>query len=384
MRYLMRLNAEMGTARKADVNGYYVGGKTGTAEKVVNGRYAKKRVLTTFTAIIPADKPQYLLLIMLDEPQPLKETYGFITSGWNAVPTAGNVIARIAPLLGIEPRFDLPPPDRLILAASEQRSRAYRHVSQSPTSACRGFMRAAPTGAYEASRPLQRRGKIARYRSAGRWRPRVTRARRRQPQGQDRAICFFAAGRQQGRRRALRRRTRSRRRRRDRRPIIRRNASAVPFVATSESAPRAGAGGGALLCRAARDDRGRHRHQRQDLGRGLHPPDLGSGSATPRPASAPSASSRRRRTVYGSLTTPDPVALHQRLDELAREGVTHLAIEASSHGLDQHRLDGVRLAAGGFTNLTRDHLDYHPTIEAYLAAKLRLFERRCCRTAAPR
>ena len=118
MRFLMRLNAEIGTARKADVKGYYIGGKTGTAEKVVNGRYAKKRVLTAFTAILPADKPRYQLLIMLDEPQPLKETYGFITSGWNAVPTAGNVIARIGPLLGIEPRFDLPPSDRLILAAS--------------------------------------------------------------------------------------------------------------------------------------------------------------------------------------------------------------------------------------------------------------------------
>jgi cell division protein FtsI (penicillin-binding protein 3) len=118
MRFLMRLNAEIGTARKADVKGYYIGGKTGTAEKVVGGRYARKRVLTAFTAIIPADKPRYQLLIMLDEPQPLKETYGFITSGWNAVPTAGNVISRIGPLLGIEPRFDLPPPDRLILAAS--------------------------------------------------------------------------------------------------------------------------------------------------------------------------------------------------------------------------------------------------------------------------
>jgi cell division protein FtsI (penicillin-binding protein 3) len=119
MRFLMRLNAEVGTARKADVKGYYIGGKTGTAEKVINGRYAKKRVLTAFTAVLPADKPQYQLLIMLDEPQPLKETYGFITSGWNAVPTGGNVIARIAPLLGIEPRFDLPPSDRLILAASK-------------------------------------------------------------------------------------------------------------------------------------------------------------------------------------------------------------------------------------------------------------------------
>jgi UDP-N-acetylmuramoyl-L-alanyl-D-glutamate--2,6-diaminopimelate ligase len=77
---------------------------------------------------------------------------------------------------------------------------------------------------------------------------------------------------------------------------------------------------------------------------------------------------------YGSLTTPDPVELHKTLDQLAKEGVTHLALEASSHGLDQHRLDGVCIAAGGFTNLSRDHLDYHPTIEAYLAAKLRLFE----------
>jgi len=77
---------------------------------------------------------------------------------------------------------------------------------------------------------------------------------------------------------------------------------------------------------------------------------------------------------YGSLTTPDPVELHRTLDKLAGEGVTHLALEASSHGLDQHRLDGLRIAAGGFTNLSRDHLDYHPTIEAYLAAKLRLFE----------
>jgi cell division protein FtsI (penicillin-binding protein 3) len=118
MRFLMRLNAEIGTAKKANVPGYYIGGKTGTAEKVVNGRYAKKKVLTAFTAILPADKPKYQLLIMLDEPQALKETYGFITSGWNAVPTAGNVISRIGPLLGIEPRYDLPPADRLILAAS--------------------------------------------------------------------------------------------------------------------------------------------------------------------------------------------------------------------------------------------------------------------------
>jgi len=80
-----------------------------------------------------------------------------------------------------------------------------------------------------------------------------------------------------------------------------------------------------------------------------------------------------KRTVYGSLTTPDPIALHRELDEIARDGVTHLAFEASSHGLDQFRLDGVRIAAGGFTNLSRDHMDYHPDVAHYLAAKLRLF-----------
>lgn len=78
--------------------------------------------------------------------------------------------------------------------------------------------------------------------------------------------------------------------------------------------------------------------------------------------------------VYGSLTTPDPVTLHETLAALAAEGISHLAFEASSHGLDQYRLDGVKVSAGAFTNLGRDHLDFHPTTEAYLAAKLRLFE----------
>jgi len=81
-----------------------------------------------------------------------------------------------------------------------------------------------------------------------------------------------------------------------------------------------------------------------------------------------------RGQSYGALTTPDPVELHRSLDALADDGVSHLAIEASSHGLDQYRLDGLRIAAAAFTNITRDHLDYHPSFEAYLAAKLRLFK----------
>jgi cell division protein FtsI (penicillin-binding protein 3) len=121
MRYLMRLNVEKGSATRADVKGYYVGGKTGTSEKVVAGRYSKTKVLTSFTAVFPADQPRYLLLVMLDEPQVTPETHGFTTSGWNAVPVGGAIVGRIAPLLGIEPRFDLAPSDKLILASATGR-----------------------------------------------------------------------------------------------------------------------------------------------------------------------------------------------------------------------------------------------------------------------
>jgi cell division protein FtsI (penicillin-binding protein 3) len=116
MRYLMRLNAEKGSAKKADIPGYYVGGKTGTAAKLVEGAYSKTKVFTTFMAVLPSDQPQYLLTIIMDEPQGTPETHGSTTAAWNAGAAAGAIIARIAPMLGIEPRFDLPPSERLILA----------------------------------------------------------------------------------------------------------------------------------------------------------------------------------------------------------------------------------------------------------------------------
>ena len=105
MRYLFRLNVTDGTASKADVIGYRVGGKTGTAEKVVNGRYSKEHSLTTFIGAFPMDHPKYAIFIMLDEPKALPETYGFATAGWNAVPTAAKIIERVAPLLGVTPVF---------------------------------------------------------------------------------------------------------------------------------------------------------------------------------------------------------------------------------------------------------------------------------------
>ena len=105
MRYLFRLNVEEGTANKADVIGYRVGGKTGTAEKVVNGHYAHDKLLNSFIGAFPMDNPRYAIIVMLDEPKATPETYGFATSGWNAVPTAGKIIERIAPLLGVIPKF---------------------------------------------------------------------------------------------------------------------------------------------------------------------------------------------------------------------------------------------------------------------------------------
>jgi cell division protein FtsI (penicillin-binding protein 3) len=101
MRKLLRLVVEKGTGGRADVPGYPVGGKTGTAEKPAAGGYAETSLLTSFVAAFPAQKPEYVVLVILDEPKPNKDTFGYATAGWNAAPTAGKVIARIAPLLNV-------------------------------------------------------------------------------------------------------------------------------------------------------------------------------------------------------------------------------------------------------------------------------------------
>ena len=121
MRYLFRLNATEGTATKAEVIGYRVGGKTGTAEKVINGRYSAAKSLASFIGAFPMDKPRYLLMVMLDEPKATPETYGFATSGWNAVPTAGKIIERIAPMLGVTPVFTQDDLDKIAKQAKTQK-----------------------------------------------------------------------------------------------------------------------------------------------------------------------------------------------------------------------------------------------------------------------
>ena len=122
LRYLFRLNAQEGTATKADVIGYRVGGKTGTAEKVINGRYNSERSLCSFIGAFPMDDPKYLILLMLDEPQATPETFGFKTAGWNAVPTSAKVIERIAPMLGISPQFTAEDLDKLAKQAKTQKT----------------------------------------------------------------------------------------------------------------------------------------------------------------------------------------------------------------------------------------------------------------------
>ena len=103
---LMRLNVLKGTAKRAEAEGYRVGGKTGTAEKVVGGRYSRSALLTNFLAAFPTDAPEYVVLVMLDEPQRVAASNNAATAGVNAAPTAGKIIARIGPILGVAPKLE--------------------------------------------------------------------------------------------------------------------------------------------------------------------------------------------------------------------------------------------------------------------------------------
>ena len=108
LRYLMRLNAVEGSAKKINIPGYFAGGKTGTADKIVHGHYAKDRVFTTFMSIVPADNPKYLFLVLMDEPQAVEGTYGFHTAAWNSGEVCGKIMERVAPLLDMPPNLNLP------------------------------------------------------------------------------------------------------------------------------------------------------------------------------------------------------------------------------------------------------------------------------------
>jgi cell division protein FtsI (penicillin-binding protein 3) len=101
MRLLMRLNVAEGTGKKAEVPGYRIGGKTGSADKPGKGGYRSRALLSSFAAAFPMDGPRYVVAVMYDEPQGTKETFNYATAGWNAAPTTGRIIARIGPMAGI-------------------------------------------------------------------------------------------------------------------------------------------------------------------------------------------------------------------------------------------------------------------------------------------
>jgi cell division protein FtsI (penicillin-binding protein 3) len=109
MRSLLRLVVMRGTGRKADAPGYRVGGKTGTAQKVINGRYSQTVNITSFAGVFPMDDPRYVIVVMLDEPKATPETYGFTTAGWNVAPVVSKTVSRIAPMLGIAPDMNREP-----------------------------------------------------------------------------------------------------------------------------------------------------------------------------------------------------------------------------------------------------------------------------------
>lgn len=106
MRYLLRLNVQQGSGKRSDTAGYRVGGKTGTAEKVVNGRYSRTKLLNTYLGVFPMDAPEYLVLVMLDEPKRVKELDAAATAGVNSAPTVGRIIERIGPMLNVTPVMD--------------------------------------------------------------------------------------------------------------------------------------------------------------------------------------------------------------------------------------------------------------------------------------
>ncbi|MGO4126753.1 peptidoglycan D,D-transpeptidase FtsI family protein [Inquilinus sp. YAF38] len=104
MRMLMRAVVTGGTATKAEVPGYFVGGKTGTADKAARGGYNRRARVTDFVGVFPIYDPKYIVMTMLDDPQPIKGTYGFASAGWNSAPLGGRIIARMGPMLGVEPK----------------------------------------------------------------------------------------------------------------------------------------------------------------------------------------------------------------------------------------------------------------------------------------
>ena len=124
MRRLLRLVVQHGTGKKASAPGYLVGGKTGTGEKAGAGGYRRKALVSSFVGAFPMTKPRYVVLALLDEPVGNKDSFGYATGGWTAAPVVGRVVARIAPILGVEPVDEAAPEVRRAMVVTTEGGKA--------------------------------------------------------------------------------------------------------------------------------------------------------------------------------------------------------------------------------------------------------------------
>ena len=353
LRWLMWLAVEHGTGTQANLDSYEIGGKTGTAEKPIGGRYSLDSVLASFVAAFPIDAPRYVVFATLDEPKGDASTYGLRYGGWTAAPVVAAIIDRIGPMLGIPPSDD-----RRGGGVSREAGEAAPGDSRNS----RGGRRALRLAALCDDRLAPARQRRGRDRRPS---PRLARGSRRRPVRGDAGHAH--------RRRPVPAPTRGRA---GAVAVLgdARAAAATDLPALVAEEPRA------ALARVAARFFGRQPRTvvavtgtsgkssvavfTRQLWAGLGHPAASLGTLGLQTSDAPGD---------GSLTTPDPITLHRIAAELADAGIEHLALEASSHGLDQHRVDGLRFAAAAFTNLSRDHFDYHGSAAAYYAAKRRLF-----------
>ena len=350
LRDMMRDVVTIGTGKKANVPGYDVIGKTGSANKPARGGYDDDALITSFLGAFPYSDPRYALLVMLDEPQGIPETHNLTLAGWNAAPTAAEIIARAAPLLGVRPALH----GRFKRMKKWQRRRA-----------CRPWLskRRCPMRVEALlSQNMQCDAAHADVEITG-----LTADSRIVAPG-----YLFAAlpGEHVD----------------GNRFVAQAVAQGAAAVLTAQ--PDAGLSVPVLYDenprRALAELAGRFFAFRPECTVGITGTNGKTSTAaflhqfwTDAGLSAASLGTlgvvTQEFTRPINRTTPDPVTLHAALRDLYARGIDHLAMEVSSHALAQHRVDGLDCDVAGFTNLTRDHLDYHGDTARYFEAKTRLF-----------
>ncbi len=344
MRSLLRLVVMKGTGKKADAPGYRIGGKTGTAQKLINGHYSQTINLTSFAGVFPMDDPRYVIVVMLDEPKATPETYGFTTAGWNVAPVVSRTVSRIAPMLGVAPEMNREPnmSEVLPFVQEAQARREEGLIGVKLREIAEVDSDSEVTGFAIDHRKVARGSIFGAFKGAvfngedfiGKAVERGAVAVVARPEAEVERVPHLA----------------------DPEPRRLFAALAAEFYAPYPNTVVAvtGTNGKTSTVEMTRQIWRMSGHRSASIG------TLGVTTSDDQ--------------VQTGLTTPDIVTFLNNMAGLERMGISHVAYEASSHGLDQHRCEGVPLAAAAFTNFSRDHLDYHETMESYFETKMRLFE----------